>query len=98
MSNYTFTLEFFLRIFFNPLWVVSVFFYEKGEKLNSQYHYDILKYLQGVVMSAMDSGEKKILTSTLADALINHNNIESKIRKSLDKGINMKTDRGNPTL
>lgn len=97
-NNYTFVIEVFLRSLFNPLWAVTLFFYNKAEKLNSRNHYDILKFLQGVVSNAMDNGQKKILTSTLAEALIDHKNIESKIRKSLDSGINMQNGEGSPTL
>lgn len=93
-----FSVETFYRSIFNPLWVVALWCFEKGQKLNSEHHKDILKYLKGVVVGAQDCGNKNILTSTLAGVLINSGDIESRIKKTLDSGVNIKKAGGNPTI
>ncbi|MEI6378144.1 MAG: hypothetical protein WCO55_00655 [Candidatus Falkowbacteria bacterium] len=96
--NFNYLIELPLRLLFNPVWVLFLWCFNNGQRLNSAHHYDILKYLQGVTMSALDKSELHVLTSTLAAALVDYNNTEKKIRESLNSGVSMKDDGGSPKI
>lgn len=81
--------EIIFRALFNPLWVLFLWFCDKGRKMNSEFHHDILKELKGVIKQAQDSNQTTINVKTLGDIILNNHDVEEMIRKNLDEGVNI---------
>jgi len=97
-GEFNYAIEFSLRVLFNPIWILFLWCFERGLKLNSKHHDDILKHIKGVINLAMDNKQKTVLTSTLAKALLDLKSIEKGMKKSLDCGVNMKNSGGDPRI
>lgn len=97
-ADVEFLAKFAYRAFFNPAWLICVWLYRKGEKLNSARHRDILVSLQAIVASAQDNDQETVLTRTLARVLVQSDDIESTITETLQRGVSVRAEGGNPVV
>lgn len=91
-----FSIETLFRFIFNPLWVVFLWFFEKGLKLNADRHEDILKNLQGILVNTAPNGS--VTFKTLHQIIYKYDDIEKDLEKRFKSTDKIKDGGGNPII
>ncbi|MBU0477762.1 hypothetical protein KKC91_04250 [bacterium] len=87
--------ETFYRLIFNPLWILVLWFYEKGRGLNYERHDDILQNIQG----ALDATHgKHIKRSDLFNMVYKHDDAPERLEKGLQAHDTVKSSTGKPRV
>ncbi len=86
------SIESLYRIIFNPLWAISLWFYEKGLRLNAERHSNILQNIQG----ALDSSGEYIKTGKIYEIIYKHDDAEKRMEERFKKEDTIKNEINNP--
>jgi len=89
-----FYIESIFRIFFNPLWAICLWLYEKGLKLNSDRHEAILLNIQGFLTGA----GVNIPSEKIYDLIFKYENIEKLLNEKFKKDDTIKSGPGSPII